>query len=37
VAVYVVPVDEELLIAERVRDSLPVTADADESVARSAS
>ena len=37
VAVDVVPVDEELLIAERVRDSLPVAAHADDSVARSAS
>jgi acetate kinase len=37
VAVDVVPVDEELLIAERVRDSLPVAAHADDSAARSAS
>jgi acetate kinase len=40
VAVDVVPVDEELLIAERVRDSLPVAAhadDRDDSAARSAS
>jgi acetate kinase len=35
--VDVVPVDEELLIAERVRDSLPVAAHADEGIARSAS
>jgi hypothetical protein len=35
--VYVVPVDEELLIAERVRDSLPVMAHADESKPRIAS
>ena len=37
IAVDVVPVDEELLIAERVRDSLPVAAHADDSAARSAS
>jgi acetate kinase len=37
VAVDVVPVDEELLIAERVRDALPVAAHADDSTARSAS
>ena len=37
VAVDVVPVDEELLIAERVRDSLPVAAHADDTAARSAS
>jgi acetate kinase len=37
VAVDVIPVDEELLIAERVRDSLPVAAASDESAARSAS
>jgi acetate kinase len=37
VAVDVVPVDEELVIAERVRDSLPVSAHADEGIARSAS
>jgi acetate kinase len=37
VTVDVVPVDEELLIAERVRDSLPVAAQADEGIARSAS
>ncbi|HWN38342.1 MAG TPA: acetate/propionate family kinase [Gammaproteobacteria bacterium] len=37
IAVDVVPVDEELLIAERVRDSLPVAAQADDSAARSAS
>jgi acetate kinase len=35
--VDVIPVDEELLIAERVRDSLPVAAHADEGIARSAS
>ncbi len=35
VAVDVVPVDEELLIAERVRDSLPVVAPADVGMARS--
>jgi acetate kinase len=37
ITVDVVPVDEELLIAERVRDSLPVAAQVDEGVARSAS
>jgi acetate kinase len=37
VAIDVIPVDEELLIAERVRDSLPVTSSTDESAARSAS
>lgn len=37
VAVDVVPVDEELLIAERVRDSLPVATKADEGFARSVS
>jgi acetate kinase len=37
VAVEVIPVDEEVLIAERVRDSLPVAAPADEGAARSAS
>jgi acetate kinase len=37
IAVDVIPVDEELLIAEGVRDSLPVAAPTDESVARSAS
>jgi acetate kinase len=37
VAVHVIPVDEELVIAERVRDALPVAARADEGVARSAS
>jgi len=37
ITVDVVPVDEELLIAERVRDSLPVAAHVDEGVARSAS
>jgi acetate kinase len=37
VAIDVIPVDEELLIAERVRDSLPVASSTDESAARSAS
>jgi acetate kinase len=37
VSVDVIPVDEELLIAERVRDSLPVAVPSDESAARSAS
>ena len=37
ITVDVVPVDEELLIAERVRDSLPVATHVDEGVARSAS
>jgi acetate kinase len=37
VAVDVVPVDEELIIAERLRDSLPVAAHADDSAVRSAS
>ena len=37
IAVDVVPVDEEVLIAERVRDSLPVVALSDDSAARSAS
>jgi acetate kinase len=37
IVVDVIPVDEELLIAERVRDSLPVTAPADENAAWSAS
>jgi acetate kinase len=37
IAVDVIPVDEELLIAERVRDSLPIAAAAEESTARSAS
>ena len=37
VAVEVVPVDEELLIAERVRDSMPVAVATDESASRSAS
>lgn len=37
VAVDVIPVDEELLIAERVRDSLPVTQPAGETGTRSAS
>jgi acetate kinase len=37
VAIDVIPVDEELLIAERVRDSLPVATRADEGIARSVS
>ena len=37
IPVDVVPVDEELLIAERVRDALPVPVAADESASRSAS
>jgi acetate kinase len=37
IAVDVVTVDEELLIAERVRDALPVSVGADESTSRSAS
>ena len=37
VAVEVVPVDEELLIAERVRDSMPVAVATEESASRSAS
>jgi acetate kinase len=37
IAVDVIPVDEELLIAERVRDSLPVAAPADERGARHSS
>jgi acetate kinase len=37
IAIDVVPVDEELLIAERVRDSLPVSIAAEEISARSAS
>jgi acetate kinase len=37
IAVDVIPVDEELLIAERVRDSLPVAAPADERAARNLS
>ena len=37
VTVDVIPVDEELLIAERARDALPITAHADEGIARSAS
>jgi acetate kinase len=37
VAIDVIPVDEELLIAEYVRDSLPVAASVDESAAQSAS
>ncbi len=37
IAVDVVPVDEELLIAERVRDALPVPVAADGSASRSVS
>ena len=37
VAVDVVPVDEELLIAERVRDALPVAAPVEPDLARSGS
>jgi acetate kinase len=37
IAVDVVPVDEELLIAERVRDALPVPVAADENTSRSVS
>jgi acetate kinase len=37
IAVDVIPVDEELLIAECVRDSLPVAARGDEGIARSGS
>jgi acetate kinase len=37
IAIHVVPVDEELLIAERVRDSLPVPAQAEDGAARSVS
>ena len=37
VSVDVVPVDEELLIAERVRDALPVAAHAEAGTARSGS
>ena len=37
ITVDVIPVDEELLIAERVRDALPIAAHADEGIARSAS
>jgi acetate kinase len=37
VAIDVIPVDEELLIAERVRDSMPVATRADEGIARSVS
>jgi acetate kinase len=37
VLVDVLPVDEEILIAERVRDSLPVAANIDEHAARSMS
>jgi hypothetical protein len=37
VAVDVIPVDEELLIAERVRDALPVAAHVEPGVARSGS
>jgi acetate kinase len=37
ITVDVIPVDEELLIAERVRDALPVAAPADDASVRSAS
>jgi acetate kinase len=37
IAIDVIPVDEELLIAECVRDSLPVAARGDEGIARSVS